>query len=538
MSVRSSSNSSLGRKPPLFVSRSLEGLEKVIPPPGHSSRGSSPAPSWKFDKPLPELPHLPCSVYSACNGSTDVTHKYKRTANVDPLPPFVQSYPGAKAALSPSRRPIPIALDLNTTSILPRPPEGTRAPQTSPTVQSAPCCRNSQLSIAGTHCCEDDDSILAADLYDRFREQLPWLDETRYGLDPDQLGPFRLRTTPNSPSSHTMVHGVDPVLVPLPLDFKGLRRGANASEASLRSPVKPGNAGVGRGATSDTCLHKMPPPILRRAISDEAPRQRLNRNQHITWTASSTITLPSSSLSKEYLPEKDEQPNNASTPQLSPRSPLGNRTRIYSSSTDASLTDLHHPPHTDEKVDDNINNSSSDNNSNSDPNTPTTDGNPSLPHRRLTQPAIPLSECQKYGQSVWSSPKQNQKRRLIVPRFIHRLLPQQIQRKVTAPQVPPRPPPKTTSTARSMSTSAPSPTRHKHHTPRRRRPPTPSPTPENRTPFSGKGTPELGMSHTCRSMVSLTRDKFKMPNIEWRKGSPLKNHNTRIASHSERKSRQ
>lgn len=358
------------RQTPLFL-KSLEGLEKAIPPEGYSTPSPS-TPSWKFDKPLPKIPRATSSLYSVDSRFADLSTGNHISRGKDLMPAATRSCPGFPAD--------------NLSNSLYIPQEETLRPLTFTNIQCSSMYSlqdqspPSLVSTPGT-CCDYESISLGP--YASEREWILQL-ETKRALEL-QRPYFISRTEPNTPSTPTAGESFDPIFISRPLEFQGYEDELNQSQMSLPAV---------RYGDPENYQYQKPQPVLRRVMSEERPPRYPKGKGHISW-ATPKNDRPVLTLAQETRLMTDED-SPSTSPHLT-QGHTGNRTELFSFSSSTSQHE-------------------------SDSNSAKEKELPRSPRPRKRHPAVQQTNYQKHGSKVFIDPKY--KPSLTLPRCIKRFLPE------------------------------------------------------------------------------------------------------------------
>ncbi|KAL2366703.1 hypothetical protein RJZ56_000288 [Blastomyces dermatitidis] len=373
--------------PPLLTSKSLEGLEKVIPLRGFSPSNPS-CRSWKFDKPLPDLPRPTSSVYSPDDEAAGVIESHlppcpRNTLMPEPPPraPSRAHSLGSSEHYHKATREPPVDEDVHL-----------RIPKKSLSLQ--PCGYQSAPNL-----------LLEAATRASLRAPTgPY--HPHYGWSWGLKSKSRSNSTHAlhggsttgdlvHPISNTTIESVGPMLLFPALDYH--RCGRDESRESSLAVVD--------DSGSEMCrCEVLSEPVRPRRYSEEAASDIYIEHPR-KMGLSSTGQLPATNVARgatiTSVPEIEVQPQ------------YGNRTELYSFSSDSSVSDH------------NLNITPTPNN------TPTVS---TFDRRRTKQLAVPISDYQRYGPKAWKTksnrrPSTMFKRKMMKPKV-----------KRPSPQLPPLPP--------------------------------------------------------------------------------------------------
>ncbi|PGH14922.1 hypothetical protein AJ79_02785 [Helicocarpus griseus UAMH5409] len=368
-------------KPPLLVSKSLEGLEKVIPPQGYSPSNPNYM-SWKFDKPLPDLPRPTSSIYSPeddtglieshippCPRNTMLTQTLPRVPSRAHSLGSSEQY--QKALQLPADEDGEVRAPKKTLSLQPY------AYPSDPNLLFATNARGSLAAATGPY---------HPDL------GWTWAPRQRRRSNSTRATHGSATTADHSPPIlSATIDTVDPMLLPAALycDTPETQNGKDESSESSMAVVD--------DSGSETCHCEISENPRRR--SEEAPNVlHIEQQQRIMWLPS-TGHLPTSKLTQDgpltptappQEPAAVESVTRPRYPETESQTRYGNRTELYSFSSSSS-----------EASDD-------DHNLNI---TPTPVNTPTFPppdRRRTRQLAVPISDYQRYGSKSWK-PKRDRR---------------------------------------------------------------------------------------------------------------------------------
>ncbi|ODH46895.1 hypothetical protein GX48_07038 [Paracoccidioides brasiliensis] len=356
--------------PPLLLSRSLEGLENVIPPQGYSPSNSNYL-SCKLDKPLPDIPRPTSRVYGPDTEAVGSIESHlpncPRNTMLSQPPPRAVS---RAHSLCSSKRYQKALLLLSTDG------------DTGEDVQKH--VRKRSLSLQSCGYQSEPNPLLAASCgtiagpTGLYHPDLGWslVTKSRYRSNSTCATHGGSTTAdPILPIYATTVGSIDPSLLPHALNIESIqhRQGREGSSESSFVAVD--------DTVSETCLCevsaecKKPEPDSGEVISNQQVEQ-----PRIMWPP------PTGRLPMAILPKNDR---NAPTPgtcpprlKIQPESQYRNRTELYSFSSDSS------------GYDHNLNITPTPNN------TPTYHD---LDRQRTKQLAVLTSDYQRYGSKAWKT---------------------------------------------------------------------------------------------------------------------------------------
>ncbi|PGH05444.1 hypothetical protein GX51_02968 [Blastomyces parvus] len=361
--------------PPLLTSKSLEGLEKVVPPRGYSPSNPNYR-SWKLDKPLPDLPRPTSSVYSPDDEATGVIESHlppcpRNTLIPEPpprAPSRAHSLGSSEHYHKAIREPV-VGEDVHL-----------RIPKKSLSLQ--PCGYQSAPNLL----------LEAAARVSLSAPTGPY--HPQYGWSWGPKSKYRSFSTHAfhggsatgdlvHPISNTTIESVGPMLLFPASDYH--RCGRDESRESSLAVVNDSGSEMCR------CEVLISQPVRPRRYSAEASLDICIEHSRKTGL-SSTGQLPATKVARDAtIPSVAEI-------EIQPQS--GNRTELYSFSSDSSVSDH------------NLNITPTPNN------TPTVS---SFDRRRTKQLAVPISDYQRYGPKAWKTksnrrPSTMFKRRMMIPK--------------------------------------------------------------------------------------------------------------------------
>ncbi|EEH37753.2 hypothetical protein PAAG_00674 [Paracoccidioides lutzii Pb01] len=356
--------------PPLLLSRSLEGLENVIPPQGYSPSNSNYL-SCKLDKPLPDIPRPTSCVYGPDTEAVGSNESHlpncpRKTMLPQPLPRTVSR----AHSLCSSKR--------YQKAFLLLPTDGDTGKDAQIHV------RKRSLSLQSCGYPSKPNPLLAASCgtiagpTGLYHPDLgwSWVTKSRYRSNSSCATHGGSTTAdPILPIYATTVGSIDPSLLPHALNIESIqhRHGREESSESIFAAVDDNVSKTCFCEVSAEC--EKPEPDAGEVVSNHQVEQQ-------------RIMLPPSTshLPMTILPKNDR---NAPTPgtcpprlEIQPESHYGNRTELYSFSSDSS------------GYDHNLNITPTPNN------TPTYHD---FDRRRTKQLAVLTSDCQRYGSKAWKT---------------------------------------------------------------------------------------------------------------------------------------
>ncbi|EEH10709.1 conserved hypothetical protein [Histoplasma capsulatum G186AR] len=358
-----------GYTPQLLTSESLEGLEQAVPP--GNSPSNSKYQSWKFDKPLPDIPRATSSVYSPDDEATGVIESHlppcpRNTLMPEP-PPRVPSRAhslGSSEHYQKAMHEPPIDVDIHL-----------RVPKKSLSLQ--PCGYRSAPNLLLETAAPASLSAPAGPYHPHYG----W----SWGLKskPRSISTYALHggsTTadPIFPISDKAIESVGPMLL---FPSSGYHQcGKDESQGSSLAMVD--------DSGSEMCRSEILSERIRpRRYSEDVPLDVHMEHPQRTGL-SSTGQLPVTRARNHRIQLVETQPQ------------TGNRTELFSFYSDSSVSD--HNVHI----------------------TPTPNNTPTastFARRRTKQLAVPISDYQRYGPKAWKTKRDHRpstmfKRRMTKPK--------------------------------------------------------------------------------------------------------------------------
>ncbi|KKZ64322.1 hypothetical protein EMCG_09706 [[Emmonsia] crescens] len=361
--------------PPLLTSKSLEGLEKVIPPEGYSPSNLN-YKSWKLDKPLPDLPRPTSSVYSPDDEATGVIESHippcpRNTLMPEP-PPRVPSRAHSLGFSEHHQKAIHE----------PHVDEGVqlRAPKKSLSLQ--PCGYQSAPNLLLAAAARASLSAPTGPYHPHYGWSWGLKPKSR-SISTHALHGGSTTADPVLPISNATIESLGPLLLSPTPDFH-----QHAKDESRESSLA-----VVDDSGSEMCRCEVfSEPVRPRRYSEDGPPDIHIEHPQIAGLPS-TRQLPVTKVARDApippLLEIETQPHD------------GNRTELFYFSSNSSVSD--HNLHI----------------------TPTPNNTPTLPtfdRRRTKQLAVPISDYQRYGPKAWK-PKRDRrpstmfKRRMMKPKL-------------------------------------------------------------------------------------------------------------------------
>ena len=368
---------------PPFISTSLEGLERVIPPEAHLIGALSAR--HKFDKPLPDIPSGISSGDGPESGTSEIIESYMCSglAKVSLTSPSSVVVRGNRNPVSADRSTVkfPASRFRTNTRQLPLP----GAPGANLQVQAASYSRYEPIPARrNLPYCQDQHCSSCPELR-TCRDNQP----THYGFS---------RMEFDSPFSHEAIGTVDPSLIPPPLDLDGSQRWRHDSSGGVLD--REGSAIPGFGS------HESARSLFRSWISEDTLSTESAEEQPASLLSASAdfpLRRTLGYVANGEGPGPEECTANAHQEM---KAEWDNRTQLYYCSSPSLRFGGGGQ------------------------------GNYSRPQRRK-QLAIPLSDYQKYGPAAWKNPKLKPKRNTI-SRCTGKLR-ENITQQAPAPKRPPRP---------------------------------------------------------------------------------------------------
>ncbi|KAK2788093.1 hypothetical protein FQN52_006930 [Onygenales sp. PD_12] len=363
--------------PPLLLSRSLEGLEKVIPP-GCSSPST---PSWKFDKPLPDLPRPTSSTYSPDDEATGVIESR--------IPPCPRNTMITQPSLCLPSRTHSLGASDRYKSLL-NSPSLTDVQKKSLSLQPSLCPSAPNISPATMHVALS----VPTGPYDPDTGWM-WLPQTR--LSPEAKRATRGVSLLAHPGD--TIDTIDSNLLLPALNYDASNSNSDPPEQDVS---RESSAAMLDDSGSEACACELTHPLqqsTRRCSGEMLAKTTTTTTAidqpRVMWLPS-TGHLPMSKLAQEDPFHPDLHPASRPRPGIDTNC-AGNRTELHSwssSSCDETSTNNRH----------NNNMHITPTPLNSPLHPPT---NPNfdrhLPRTRSKQLAIPISDYQRYGSKIWKS---------------------------------------------------------------------------------------------------------------------------------------
>ncbi|KLJ07390.1 hypothetical protein EMPG_17120 [Blastomyces silverae] len=360
--------------PPLLTSKSLEGLEQVIPPRGYSPSNPN-CRSWKFDKPLPDLPRPTSSVYSPDDEAAGVIESHlpacpRNTLMPEPPP----RAPSRAHSLGSSEH-------YHKATCEPAVDEDVhlRIPKKSLSLQ--PCGYQSAPNLLLEAAARASLSAPTGPYHPQYGWSWGLKSKSR-SISTHALHGGSTTGDLVHPISNTTIESVGPMLL-----FP-----ASGYHQCGRDESRESSLAVVDDSGSEMCRYEvLSEPVRPRRYSEE-PSPDIYIEHSRKTGLSSTGQLPASKVARgATIP---------SVPEIEIRPQYGNRTELYSFSSDSSVSDH------------NLNITPTPNN------TPTVS---TFDRRRTKQLAVPISDYQRYGPKAWKTksnrrPSTMFKRRMTKPK--------------------------------------------------------------------------------------------------------------------------